>query len=145
MTEQETVRQSVYKCIYGIVIAYVHAIALEMVAHAVRLVRLGAGGKDQSWSGEPQNASCIFNYTYRIPYSWNNFFSSCFNSAVSPLTQLTPPSDENPPNYCPDDFLCTEEEVATLIHSLDVSIANGPDGISAKMLKGTLSSIVPFS
>ena len=61
----------------------------------------------------------------------NNFFSSCFNSAVPPLTQLTPPSDENPPNYCPYDFLCTEEEVATLIRSLDMSKANGPD-IDAK-------------
>ena len=27
----------------------------------------------------------------------NDFFSSCFNSAVPPLTQLTPPSDENLP------------------------------------------------
>ena len=68
----------------------------------------------------------------------NNFFSSCFNTAVPPLSQQS-----DPPGYCPDDFLCTEDEVATLISSLDTSKANGPDGVSARMLKGTLNSIVP--
>ena len=70
----------------------------------------------------------------------NDFFSSCFNTAVPPLAQL---SDEHQTNYCPDDILCIEEEVAALIHSLDISKATGPDGISARMLKGTVDSIVP--
>ena len=70
----------------------------------------------------------------------NDFFSSCFNTAVPPLAQL---SDEHPPSYCPDDFLCIEDEVAALIRSLDVSKATGPDGTSARMLKGTVDSIVP--
>jgi len=35
-----------------------------------------------------------------------------------------------------DGLLCSEEEVHEMIMSLDTSKANGPDGISAKMLKG---------
>ena len=42
---------------------------------------------------------------------------------------------------CPDELLCTAEEVIFLIISLDPSKANGPDGISAQMLKGTAHSI----
>ena len=69
-----------------------------------------------------------------------NDFSSCFNPAVS---QLLESLNKCPSNHCPDDFLCCEEEVAALIRSLDVSKARGPDGISSRMLKGTLESIVP--
>ena len=43
---------------------------------------------------------------------------------------------------CPDELLCTAEEVIFLIMSLDPSKANGPDGISAQMLKGTAHRIV---
>ena len=70
----------------------------------------------------------------------NDFFSSCFNPAVPPLLESL---NECPSNHCPDDFLCCEEAVAALIRSLDVSKASGPDGISSRMLKGTLESIVP--
>ena len=69
-----------------------------------------------------------------------NDFSSCFNPAVPPLLESL---NDCPSNHCPDDFLCCEEEVAALIRSLDVSKASGPDGISSRMLKGTLESIVP--
>jgi len=70
----------------------------------------------------------------------NDYFSSCFNTAVPPLAMI---SDEHPPGYCPDDLLCIENEVGALIHSLDISKATGPDGISARMLKSTVDSIVP--
>ena len=70
----------------------------------------------------------------------NDFFSSCFNPAVPPLLESL---NDCPSNHCPDDFLCCEEEVAALIRSLDVSKASGPGGISSRMLKGTLESIVP--
>ena len=43
----------------------------------------------------------------------------------------------------PNELLCTTEEVIFLIMSLDPSKANGPDGISAQMLKGTAHSIAP--
>ncbi len=72
----------------------------------------------------------------------NNFFFSCFNSAVPPLCPFSDDSSTSY-SYCPDDFLCTEDEVSALISSLNTSKANGPDGISTRMLKGTLSSIVP--
>ena len=70
----------------------------------------------------------------------NDYFSSRFNTAVPPLAQQ---SDEHQPSYCPDDLLCIEDEVAALIRSLDISKATGLDGISARMLKGTVDSIVP--
>ena len=42
-----------------------------------------------------------------------------------------------------DDILCTVEEVQLYLESLDTSKSNGPDGISARMLKATASSIAP--
>ena len=44
---------------------------------------------------------------------------------------------------CPEELLCTPEEVLFYILSLDSSKANGPDGISVQMLKGTAHSIAP--
>ena len=43
---------------------------------------------------------------------------------------------------CPEEYLCTEE-VFDLLSSLDTIKSNGPDGISAKMLKFTATSITP--
>ena len=66
----------------------------------------------------------------------NSYFHSCFNKAHAPITpsvglHLTPDPS----------FLCTEEEVFDLLMSLDVSKSSGPDGISARMLKYTATSI----
>ena len=44
---------------------------------------------------------------------------------------------------CPPELLCTEDEVLELLLVLDTSKANGPDNISAKMLKSTAVSIAP--
>ena len=46
-------------------------------------------------------------------------------------------------DQCPEDFLCTVEEVQWLINRLDTAKSNGPDGISARMLKAVASSIAP--
>ena len=43
---------------------------------------------------------------------------------------------------CPDDLLCTEEEVYDLLCSLDPK-ASGHDDISARMLKETTLNITP--
>ena len=43
----------------------------------------------------------------------------------------------------PDRLLCSEDEIHTLLSSLDVSKANGPDGISARMLHSTALAITP--
>ena len=42
---------------------------------------------------------------------------------------------------CPPSYLCTEDEVFNLLASLDSSKSTGPDGVSAKMLKETATSI----
>jgi len=72
----------------------------------------------------------------------NQYFSECFDMAQPPLSSRY--EEPNIGNY-PEDFLCTEEEVYEMLLSLDTSKANGPDGISAKMLKGTALSITPCS
>ena len=41
------------------------------------------------------------------------------------------------------DLLCSSDETMKLIHGLDVGKANGIDGVSARMLKATASSIPP--
>ena len=40
----------------------------------------------------------------------------------------------------PQEYLCTEDEVFDLIAGLDDSKYSGPDGISVKMLQGTITS-----
>ena len=69
----------------------------------------------------------------------NQYFSECFNLAQP---QLSSRYEEPNIGNCPEDFLCSEEEVYEMLLSLDTSKANGPDGISAKMLKGTALSIL---
>ena len=49
----------------------------------------------------------------------------------------------SPTCVCPAEMLCTEDEVAHLIMSMDSNKANGPDGVSARMLKGTALAIAP--
>ena len=72
----------------------------------------------------------------------NNQFYNNFNFSHPPLNTVPPLAHPNP-EHCPDDFLCTEDEVFGLILGLDNSKSTGPDEISAKMLKGTIFSIVP--
>ena len=73
----------------------------------------------------------------------NEFFSTCFNRDIPPLS----PADTDHHNVqydsCPEDLLCTTDEVLFLIESLDSSKANGPDGVSDQMLKATAHSIAP--
>ena len=78
----------------------------------------------------------------------NDYFSTCFNTMVSPLEDQADLSDcisslDLDTDKCPSGLLCTEEEVYELLVKLDVTKANGADGISATMLKKTASSIYP--
>ena len=47
------------------------------------------------------------------------------------------------PAACPKELHCSEQEVYELLTNLDHNKASGPDGISARMLKGTATSIGP--
>ena len=71
----------------------------------------------------------------------NTFFTKCFNSQTAPLEENT--SSPNSLNENPEDLYCTEDEVCELLYHLDTSKSNGPDGISARMLKSTAASIAP--
>ena len=70
----------------------------------------------------------------------NDYFTQCFNSAVPRLDESVVEYYHLDPLCCPDDLLCSEEEVIDL---LNTSKANGQDGISATMLKSTAHSIAP--
>ena len=70
----------------------------------------------------------------------NSYFSKCWNHSEPPLTDLL---ESNYEETCPDHLFCTTQEIVQLIKGLDVSKANGPDRISAHMLKGTCESIAP--
>ena len=71
----------------------------------------------------------------------NEFFSTYFNTLLPPLLPLN--NDPVLLDQCPEDLLCTVDEIFSLLKSLDVSKANGPDGISARMLKFTAHVIAP--
>ena len=72
----------------------------------------------------------------------NTFFGDCFNHRVSPL-DFQDMDQLEPFSCCPDDLLCSVEEIQWLLEHLDTSKSNGPDGISARMLKLTVPSIAP--
>ena len=73
----------------------------------------------------------------------NEFFSECFNQSLPPLTTEDVACFRTRPDACPDELLCTEEEVLGLLTSLDTSKASGPDKISGRMLRSTANSIAP--
>ena len=68
----------------------------------------------------------------------NNYFHSCFSTSQPPPDEFL---DCLELANCPPDLLCTEDKVFDLVASLDISKSTGPDGVSAKMLKGLL---LPF-
>ena len=45
------------------------------------------------------------------------------------------------PEGSPENLLCTEDEVMSLLQTIDVSKASGPDQISGRMLKAMATSI----
>ena len=68
--------------------------------------------------------------------------SNCFNTYETPLTE----NDCNvfattSSNYSPE-LLCTEDDILELLFSLDITKANGPDNISAVMLKATAPTLL---
>ena len=68
----------------------------------------------------------------------NDYFFICFNNTIPPLTDDNRETYQNTSSSeFPEDLLCSEDEVLNLLLSLD-----GPDGISANMLKNTAHSIV---
>ena len=69
----------------------------------------------------------------------NRFFQDCFNRSFPPLED----SVSLDPSNCPESILCTEEEIADLLLSLNPAKSTGLDGISATMFKSTACAIAP--
>ena len=72
----------------------------------------------------------------------NSYFETCFNKSQPPLESIDFHLT-TPPDTFPSQLLCSEDEISVLLSSLDVSKSNGPDGISARMLKSTTFSTAP--
>ena len=67
------------------------------------------------------------------------FFAKCWNCTEPPLSNTADAYVGN--EAILDDFMLTSEEVLHDIKWLDVTKANGPDGISGHMLKATSNSV----
>ena len=73
----------------------------------------------------------------------NTYFAKCWNHSEPPLSSTFGYVRTDHRDICPDELLCTPDEIVDIISSLDPSKANGLDGISVRMLKATSSSIAP--
>ena len=69
--------------------------------------------------------------------SLNSFFSKCFNHSRAPLEDWSGNDFHLDLGELPEGLSCDEDTVYDLLTSLDASKSNGPDGITAKMLKNT--------
>ena len=70
-------------------------------------------------------------------------FRKSLNSSIAPLSFADIDQFPAEPNSCPDEFLCTAEEISHQLEALDVSKSSGPDGISSQMLKPVARVIAP--
>ena len=73
----------------------------------------------------------------------SDVFRKSLNFSIPPLTFADLDHFKIELNSCPEEFLCTVEEIQHLLETLDVSKSSGPDGISARMLKSVAQSIAP--
>ena len=90
----------------------------------------------------PESWWCNCANKYWKSWPLNSSFSSCYNPSHSPLV-LSEYHNLQSSQECPEELLCNEE-VHQLLSSLDVTKANGPDGISARTLKHIATSISPL-
>ena len=106
------------------------------------LNRLNIGSKKQFWKAvkvlrkqqstiptlHHQEATAETNYEKATML--NEYFSSCFNASVPPLSKLDVENQTHiePGSTCPEDLLCTTEEVLSYIQALDATKASDPDG-----------------
>ena len=75
----------------------------------------------------------------------SSFFKECFNYSIEPLSfsDLDIFGSGQTHHDCPEEFLCTEDQVQYMLDSLEVTKSTGPDNIPARVLKLVASSIAP--
>ena len=71
----------------------------------------------------------------------NSYLVKCFNPNGISVEEVR--QNVSPSLHWVDDLCCKEECVCEILSSLDTSKSNGPDGISANILKFTALSIAP--
>ena len=70
----------------------------------------------------------------------SSFFKQCLNYSTQPLSFSDLDTFGNGLD-CPEEFLCSEDEVYHLLVSLDITKSTGPDQIPARVLKLVAPSI----
>ena len=83
------------------------------------------------------SSTCIAHTSVAKATVLNNFFYTCFNKDLPPLSNSQPEYAYNSlsPSGCPAAFLCVEESVQDMLIQLDASKSTGADEVSPKMLK----------
>ena len=101
--------------------------------------------KQQSMIPTLHHQHVIAETNYEKATMLNDYFLTCFNRSVSPLSHLDSVWLDHivQETICPEDLLCTTEEVLSYIQELDITKASGPDRISNRMLKYTAANIAP--
>ena len=103
--------------------------------------------KNQSLIPELRHKGMTANSDLEKATMFNNFFATCFNQTVPPLSSLDNARSMEAncvqASVYTDDLLCETSEVLDYIQFLDINKASGPDNISARMLKNTAHSIAP--
>ena len=72
----------------------------------------------------------------------SSFFKQCFNYSIEPLS-FADMDTFSTMTQCPQEFLCTVDEVRYLLETLDATKSTGPDEIPARILKIVAPNIVP--
>ena len=96
---------------------------------------------------KPENGELILD-DYEKAETLNKFFSNCFNTCETPLSERDRDLFTTFSPDCPHaGLLCSEDDSypRTTVYSLDITKANGPDDISATMLKATAPTIAKGS
>ena len=89
---------------------------------------------------KPENGELISD-TYEKAETLNKFFSNRFNTCEIPLSERDRDLFTTFSLDCPQELLCTEDDILKLLYSLDITKANGPDDMSATVLKATAPTI----
>ena len=73
----------------------------------------------------------------------NEVFLQNFNASIPPLSLTDCQNFHIRPSLCPDNLLCSEDEILRMLLAVNTSKAFGPDGVSYQMLKATAHSMLP--
>ena len=97
--------------------------------------------KSQSIPTLCNGTSCAFTSQEKADIL-SSFFKQCFNYFIEPLS-FSDMDTFSTMTECPQEFLCTVDEVRYLLETLDATKSTGPGEIPARILKIVAPNIAP--